>query len=95
MQEIELTSTQFILLGAAFGALFGLLLAMIPFFIGKKTKNPKQGNLALMIGPLAGALLGVPGAILSAVIFTIILIVIQRSKRNSPMHFEGDSNLDK
>ena len=95
MQEIELTSTQYILLGTAFGALFGLLLGMIPFFIGKRLNNQKIAKLALLVGPVAGALLGAPGAILSAVIFSIVIVVRRNQHGNVPEHYDGNADFEK
>lgn len=81
MQEITLTSTQYILLGAAFGALFGLLFAMIPFFLGKKFGNAQYGKIAFLSGLIGGALLGWPGAILSSVVFSVLIIANRKSNQ--------------
>lgn len=82
MQEITLTSTQYILLGAVFGALFGLLFAMIPFFLGKKFGNSRYGKIAFLSGLIGGALLGWPGAILSSIVFSVLIIANRKSTQD-------------
>jgi uncharacterized membrane protein len=90
MQEITLTTREFILYGAAFGALFGLLLGMIPFFLGKRFDKRKYGNSALLVGLAGGALLGLPGGIISAVIFTIVILLNKNSDSSHPEDFGND-----
>jgi NhaP-type Na+/H+ or K+/H+ antiporter len=93
MNEITLTAREFILYGAAFGALFGLLLGMIPFFLGKRFDKRKHGSMALLVGLAGGALLGIPGGVISAVIFSIVILVNKNSDSSHPEDFGNDQTV--
>lgn len=84
MQEITLTSTQYVLLGSAFGAVLGFLFGLIPLIVGIKKGQKKLGLWGLAASTITGMLSGILSLIVIAVFLVVILKNAAKPAKDTP-----------
>lgn len=73
MEEIRLSASQYILLGAFIGAVLGFLFGLLPYFIGSRRGYRKLGTWGLVASTVSGFVSGVISLIVVAVFLVLIL----------------------
>ena len=74
MQEIRLSQSEAVTYVILIHAVIGFVLGLIPLVIGIVKKKTKLGLLGLVVGVVAGALIGFLGSIPSMAIFTWLVL---------------------
>lgn len=92
MEAIRLDFREYLIYVLIFGFIVGLLLGLIPFFLGRRKNQPRLGFYSL----LASALVGTVAPILSVVVVGITSwVIIQKgSKAKSAALPKNDSASD-
>ena len=78
-QDVQEFVRQYWIYLLAFNFVLGLLLGLIPFFLGRSKGQRTLGLVGLIVGPIIGIpslLLG----ILSAIVFSVIILVRAKGK---------------
>ena len=83
---MQLTYTQFYLYVFLIQLVVGIVLGLIPFFLGRKRGKPGLGNWGLLVTIIAGAVSPL-GAIIALVVF-IWLILKKPSTASEPLSGE-------
>lgn len=73
MEPIHITYTQFFIYLAIAGAVFGLLIGLIPFFLGRRRGERKYGTYGLISSFIGGAISPLL-AIIAVIVFTILIL---------------------
>jgi hypothetical protein len=87
---MEISRTQFFIYVIVAQIAFGMLIGLIPFFLGRSRKDPRMGNFGLIASILAGILSPLASIIVVAVFSW--LIVRKKNVIAAPDEFPADNS---
>jgi hypothetical protein len=87
MENFELTTREFILYMAAFGAVVGLILGLLILYFGIKKGDRRTGLIGLLVAVVAGAI----SPILALVVVGIFFWLLRKRSNTSTISEPGDS----